>query len=52
MIVEARNFTAMEGACWYLNEGIIKLPKGQAHRYQEIARRNRYLYNLAAKLNL
>jgi DNA sulfur modification protein DndC len=52
MFIESRSFDAMQSAHFWLNEGIIKLPKGQAHRYQEIAKRNQYFINLAAKLNL
>jgi DNA sulfur modification protein DndC len=52
MVVDARTLTATEGARFLLNEGIVKLPKGQAHRYQEMAQRNVFLSNLMAKLNL
>lgn len=52
MVVEARNLTGIESSRWWLNEGIIKFPKGQAYRYQEIAKRNQYLSNLMGKLNL
>jgi DNA sulfur modification protein DndC len=52
MVIESRNFTAIEGARFLLNEGIVKLPKGQAQRYQEIAQRNVFLCNLMARLNL
>jgi DNA sulfur modification protein DndC len=44
--------TAIESTRWWLNEGIIKLPDGHAYRYQEIAKRNQYIYNLATKLGL
>jgi len=52
MFVDARSYSAIEGARWWLNQGIVKLPKGQAARYQEIAKRNQYFFNLAAKLDL
>jgi DNA sulfur modification protein DndC len=52
MFLDVRAVPAIEGARWWLNEGIVKLPKGQAARYQEIAKRNQYFYNLASKLNL
>lgn len=52
MFLDVRALPAIEGARWWLNEGIVKLPKGQAARYQEIAKRNQYFYNLSSKLNL
>jgi DNA sulfur modification protein DndC len=52
MVVEARQMAAIESTRWWLNEGIIKLPDGHAYRYQEIAKRNQYIYNLATKLGL
>lgn len=52
MAIECRNLPASESAAFWLNQGIIKLPTGQAHRYQEIALRNRYVANLAARFDL
>ncbi|CAN7632335.1 hypothetical protein [Massilia sp. LjRoot122] len=52
MFMDARSYSAIDGARLWLNEGIIKLPKGQAARYQNMAKRNQYFVNLAAKLNL
>lgn len=52
MFIESRSYDAIQSAHFWLNEGIIKLPKGQAHRYQEIAKRNQFFTNLATKLNL
>jgi len=52
MFIDARSYPAIEGARWWLNQGIVKLPKGQAARYQEIAKRNQFFFNLAAKLDL
>lgn len=52
MFIDVRSVPAIEGARWWLNEGLIKLPKGQAARYHEIAKRNQYFYNLATRLNL
>jgi DNA sulfur modification protein DndC len=52
MFIDVRDFPAIEGARWWLNQGMVKLPKGQAARYQEIAKRNQYFFNLAVKLDL
>ena len=52
MSIECNHLPASESAAFWLNEGIISLPAGHAHRYQEIARRNRYFGNLAERLNL
>jgi DNA sulfur modification protein DndC len=52
MMVESRHFTAAESATFWLNEGIVTLPAGHAHRYQEIALRNRYFANLAERFDL
>lgn len=52
MFIDARSYPAIEGARWWLNQGMVKLPKGQAARYQEIAKRNQFFFNLAAKLDL
>lgn len=52
MFIDARTYPALDGARFWLNEGMIKLPKGQAGRYQKMARRNQYFANLAAQLNL
>ncbi|MFC5550326.1 hypothetical protein [Massilia aerilata] len=52
MMVESRHFTAAESATFWLNEGIVTLPAGHAHRYQEIALRNRYVANLAERFDL
>lgn len=52
MFIDARSYPAIDGARLWLNEGIIALPKGQAGRYQYMAKRNQYFVNLASKLNL
>jgi DNA sulfur modification protein DndC len=52
MAVECNRFPASESAAFWLNEGIITLPSGHAHRYQEIALRNRYFANLAERFDL
>lgn len=52
MMVESRHFTAAESATFWLNEGIVTLAAGHAHRYQEIALRNRYFANLAERFDL
>jgi DNA sulfur modification protein DndC len=52
MAVECNRFPASESAAFWLNERIITLPAGHAHRYQEIALRNRYFANLAERFDL
>jgi len=52
MAVECNHLPASESAAFWLNEGIITLPSGHAHRYQEIALRNRYFTNLAERFDL
>jgi DNA sulfur modification protein DndC len=52
MSIECNNLPASQSASFWLNEEIVRIPAGQAHRYQEIALRNRYFANLADRLNL
>lgn len=52
MSIECNHLPASESATFWLNEGIISLPAGHAHRYQEIALRNRYFANLAHRLDM
>lgn len=52
MSVECNQLPASESATFWLNEGIVSLPAGHAHRYQEIALRNRYIANLAQRFDL
>jgi hypothetical protein len=51
-MLHAQAFPGMHSARFWLNEGILQLPKGQAHRYQEMAKRGQYFAHLAARLNL
>jgi DNA sulfur modification protein DndC len=52
MVIDVRSLPAIESTRFWLNEGIIKLPRGQGARYQAIAKRGQYFYNVALKLNL
>ena len=52
MVVESRHYSAADSATFWLNEEIVTLPVGHAHRYQEIALRNRYFANLAERFDL
>lgn len=52
MSVECNHLPASESASFWLNEGIVSLPAGHAHRYQQIALRNRYFANLAQRFDL
>jgi DNA sulfur modification protein DndC len=52
MAVECNLMPASESASFWLNQGIVTLPAGHAHRYQEMALRNRYIANLAERYNL
>jgi DNA sulfur modification protein DndC len=52
MAIECNHLPASESATFWLNEGIVSLPAGHAHRYQEISLRNRYFANLAQRLDL
>ena len=44
--------TGVESATFWLNEGMVRLPKGQAGRYQQMAVRNTYIGNVAERLEL
>ena len=50
--IECNHMPASESAAFWLNESIISLPEGHAARYQQIALRNRYFFNLAQRLDL
>ncbi|WP_235501899.1 hypothetical protein [Janthinobacterium sp. Ant5-2-1] len=50
--IDCNNLPASESATFWLNQGIVSLPAGHAHRYQEIALRNRYFANLALRFDL
>ena len=52
MVIDVRSLPAIESTRFWLNEGFIKLPKGQGARYQAMAKRGQYFYNLALKMNL
>lgn len=52
MMIEAGSYSALEGATFLLNEGIVKLPAGMAGRYQHIAKRGQYFARMMEKLNL
>lgn len=52
MSIECNHMPASESAAFWLNESIISLPEGHAARYQQIALRNRYFFNLAQRLDL
>ena len=52
MVVDVRGLPAIDSTRWWLNEGFIKLPKGQGARYQKMAKRGQYFHSLALKLNL
>jgi DNA sulfur modification protein DndC len=42
----------MESARFWLNESILRLPRGHSQRYQEMAKRGQYFARLAQRLNL
>jgi 3'-phosphoadenosine 5'-phosphosulfate sulfotransferase (PAPS reductase)/FAD synthetase len=50
--MEAQQKPGIESARFWLNEGIVKLAKGTAYKYQEMARRGQYFAHLADRLNL
>lgn len=52
MLVEARYSSGLESSRLYLNEGLIKLPKGKTDKYNHMARRAQYFSHLCTKLNL
>jgi len=51
MMVEARQFGGLEGARFYLNEGIVKIAKGKIGTYHRMAKRAQYFDRLQARLN-
>lgn len=50
--IETQFVPAMESARFWLDEGIVRLPKSMAAKYQEMARRGQYFNHLAQKLNV
>jgi DNA sulfur modification protein DndC len=52
MYTQVMHHDAIESTRFWLNEGILKLAKGTAGTYQEMAVRGQYFANLAYKLNL
>lgn len=51
-LLDAQQHPAIESARFWLNEGILKLAKGTAWKYQEMAKRGQYFAHLADKLNV
>lgn len=51
-MLKAQSFEPLESARFWLNEGILKLPKGMSQTYQEMAVRGQYFFRLAERLNL
>lgn len=52
MHIDAQFHTGMDSSRFWINEGLIKFPKGMAHVYQEMAVRGEYFRNLAERFNL
>lgn len=50
--IEFRQYGALEGGRFLLNEEIVRLPAGMAGRYQHMAERGQYFAHLGMKLNL
>lgn len=52
MFIDSRYHHSIESARFWLDQEIVKLPKGMAARYQEIAKRGQYFASLQQKLNV
>lgn len=52
MVTETRLMDGLESSRFWLNQGILRLPKGKAALYNGIAKRHQYFKNLGARLNL
>lgn len=52
MPIETQCHDAMDSARFWLNEGIIKIPKGMIGRYQQMAKRGQYFAHLAMSMNI
>jgi 3'-phosphoadenosine 5'-phosphosulfate sulfotransferase (PAPS reductase)/FAD synthetase len=52
MYNEAQFHSGLDSARFWLNEGLVKLPEGHAHKYQTIAKRNEYFRNLFIQTNM
>jgi DNA sulfur modification protein DndC len=51
-MLETQARDAIESARFWLNEGVVRLPRGMAQRYQDMAKRGQYFSRLALRLNL
>ncbi|WP_213766602.1 phosphoadenosine phosphosulfate reductase family protein [Caballeronia sp. dw_19] len=51
-MLETQARDAIESARFWLNEGIVRLPRGMAQRYQDMAKRGQYFSRLALRHNL
>jgi len=49
---QARHFSGLEGSRFWLNEAILKLPRGMSAKYQHMAKRGQYFSHLMEKLNM
>ncbi|MCU6502274.1 hypothetical protein LPN04_31215 [Rugamonas sp. A1-17] len=49
---QVQSFTGLEGVRFWLNEAILKLPKGMSAKYQYMAKRGEYFSNLVDRLNI
>ena len=52
MLLQSRQYSALDSARFWLNEQVVKLPAGMAARYQHIAKRGQYFANLVDSLNV
>lgn len=52
MFLDTQHMAGIESATFWLNEEMVRLPKGQAGRYQQMSVRNTYIGNLAERLGL
>ncbi|HEX7646837.1 MAG TPA: hypothetical protein VF450_05460, partial [Noviherbaspirillum sp.] len=52
MYFAAQAMAGLDTSRFLLNEGLLKLPRGMAQTYQEMAVRGQYFAHLAEKLNL
>lgn len=52
LAIEAQYYPAIESTRFWLNKGIVKLPKGMAARYQHMAKRGQYFSHLQQRFNL
>jgi DNA sulfur modification protein DndC len=52
LAIESQTYSAIESTRFWLNQEIVKLPRGMASRYQYMAKRGQYFAHLSERLNI